>query len=446
MRRRQFLSALGAGLTGLGVGVAPGAQAAASGFDSQGDDPGSGQGALLFVPGYDSDRALSGGRPIAQDRHLGRAVPRDHDGPVTLLTRVDLESASALRAAYPIQGHAVTLAPSGGASAQLGVFGSIRDHRMIAFDAASLDLVAVSETFAPARDGGDSFTGGGHCRFLPDSGLLLTVERAPYRSYSGRLENHFGRLTLRDPATLKVVESHSCHGLHPHDLALLEGGRLVAVANYGSARNRDRSSVVPETVEPSIVVIEVASGKLLEKFLVPPAGAETRHLAAAGDDSLFVIQVAKGEPDAATAWDEDGLVERDRLSQRGEVYLPAPLLRIARQNGEARPLARGDAAGFMRHGLSILHDPVLDQIIATFPGSHSVMVADARSGAITKVLRTDRLGLRYPCGLALHPDGRRYLVTGSFENVFLFDRETHALDRPACRYLPLFRHSHIALG
>ncbi|MHA1571373.1 MAG: DUF1513 domain-containing protein [Alphaproteobacteria bacterium] len=426
MKRRQVLTGMGAGLAGVGLAAAAGMGSARAR---------QGGGTILYIPGFDSQNALSGSRPLAEDRRLGRAVPRGYDGPLTLLTRVDLDSGHAIRAAFALQGHAVTLAPAGG----VGVFSAIRDRRIIAFDTQSLDLLAVSEPFA------NDFTGGGHGLFLPESGLLLTTERAPYRAYSGRPENHYGRLTLRDPATLRVVESHSCHGLHPHDLRLLAGGRLVAVANYGSTPNRNRSSVVPEIVEPSITVIDVASGKLLEKITVPPQGAETRHLAATSKDDLFVIQVAKGEPGAAVTWKQE-TVERDRLSQRGEVYLPAPLLRIARRNGQALPVAQGDAAAFMRHGLSILYEPAHDQIIATFPGSHSVLVANAASGKITKVLRTDAMGLRYPCGLALHPDGERYIVTGSFENICLFDRATHVLDRAACRYPPLFRHSHIAVG
>ncbi|HUS52753.1 MAG TPA: DUF1513 domain-containing protein [Thermohalobaculum sp.] len=432
MWRRQFLTGLGAGIAGAGFAAANVATARAD----QARD------AILYVPGYDSGTALSAGRLIAGDRHSGRAVPRGYKGPVTLLSRVDLESGETIRAAFPVQGHSIALTPS----RDLGVFSSIRDHRMITFNARSLDLVAVSEPFAPGTDGGDPFTGGGHCKFLPESGLLLVTERAPYRTVSNRLENHYGRLTLRDPETLKVVESHSCHGLHPHDLQLLEGGRLVAVANYGRTRNRDRSSVVPEIVEPSVTVIEVASGKLLEKIVVPPQGAETRHLTAAGDDNLFVVQVAMGPPGTEATWKQKTPVARDRLSQRGEVYLPSPLLRVARRDGRPMPLAQGEAAAFMRHGLSIVHDPAHDQIIATFPGSHSVMVADAASGAITHVLRTDSIGLRYPCGVALHPDGRRYIVTGSFENIYVFDRATHRLDHDACRYLPLFHHSHILVA
>ncbi len=71
---------------------------------------------------------------------------------------------------------------------------------------------------------------------------------------------------------------------------------------------------------------------------------------------------------------------------------------------------------------------------------------DAASGAVKHVMRTDRMGLRRPRGLALHPDGVHYVVSGSWENVFVFRRGSHELVRDACRYEVLFDHSHLAIA
>ncbi len=400
-------------------------------------------GTTLFVPGYESDAALVDGLPLREDRRLGRAVPAGHDGAVTLLSRIDLTTGKAARAAYPLQGHAVVLAPR----RNTGVFASIRDRRMLAFDATSLDVIALSRPFA------EGYTGGGHARYLPDGSALLVTERAPYRAYAGRPEEHFGRITIRDPETLAVLETASCHGIHPHDLQVIGAGRYVAIANYGSTQNRNPAAVVPELVEPSITVIELASGRLVDKITVPQAHAETRHLTAVDDETYFVVQVTKGtavDGAWATPEGERGVVkEADRLAAPGEAYLAAPLLHIIRRVVGSALVVESAPDGdpsLMRQGLSILHDARHAQVIVTFPSTHCVMIADARTGEITRVLRTDAMGLRYPCGLALHPDGRRYVVTGSFENVFLFDRASHALDRTACRYLPLFRHSHVAIA
>ena len=71
---------------------------------------------------------------------------------------------------------------------------------------------------------------------------------------------------------------------------------------------------------------------------------------------------------------------------------------------------------------------------------------DAASGAVKHVMHTDRMGLRRPRGLALHPDGVHYVVSGSRENVFVFRRASHDLVREACRYEVLFDHGHLAIA
>lgn len=100
----------------------------------------------------------------------------------------------------------------------------------------------------------------------------------------------------------------------------------------------------------------------------------------------------------------------------------------------------------MRHGLSIIYDERNDQAIATYPTAHRVMAFDGASGAVTAVIDTSRMGLRYPCGIALLPDGVHYAVTGYWENLFIFERRTHRLVRDLCQYPVFFGHSHISVG
>ena len=66
------------------------------------------------------------------------------------------------------------------------------------------------------------------------------------------------------------------------------------------------------------------------------------------------------------------------------------------------------------------------------------------SGAgFKRLIRTDRFGLTFPRGLALHPDGERYAVSGSWSGLFYFRRGTHELDRAAGWSQIFFHHSHI---
>jgi hypothetical protein len=72
-----------------------------------------------------------------------------------------------------------------------------------------------------------------------------------------------------------------------------------------------------------------------------------------------------------------------------------------------------------------------DEAIATFATSHALAIVDAKTFDIKRVFRTDRLGLKFPRGIALHPDRRRYVVSGSWSGLFFFERGSHLLDRTA---------------
>ena len=97
----------------------------------------------------------------------------------------------------------------------------------------------------------------------------------------------------------------------------------------------------------------------------------------------------------------------------------------------------------MRHGLSIVYDAEADQAIATYPSANRVMVFDGASGRVVKNLDSARVGLRFPCGVTLLPDGVHYAVAGYWENLFVFERKTHRLARDLCLYPVFFGHSHI---
>lgn len=71
------------------------------------------------------------------------------------------------------------------------------------------------------------------------------------------------------------------------------------------------------------------------------------------------------------------------------------------------------------------------------------MAFDGATGGMVKRLDTRTVGLRYPAGITLLPDGEHYAVTGYWENMFVFERGSHRLSRDLCLYPLFFGHSHI---
>ncbi|RGP37711.1 DUF1513 domain-containing protein [Pseudotabrizicola alkalilacus] len=431
MERRTFLTAaVGAGMASSVSGCASVARVAAEEADVSRNL----RDTSVYVPGYITETARARGGPVTAHPRLARALSAQ-DGPARLLTRIGFDG-TVTQAVLPVMAHQVAVSPN----RRIGILCGFEARDQVAFDPVTLDMVAKSPAFA------EGWRGGGHAVFLDQGRTALVSERAPRFSAAGSsLADHHGRITIRDSDTLKVRGSYSTHGIDPHDIRLIEDDRYLVIANYGSLPDPDGFLPVPRRVaEASVTVIEVASGRLVEKWVTGRADAELRHLAAGGRDRIFAIQARLGtEADEAQAMrGHSAVYSADITSEPGITYLSAQTLKIAKGQ-RPKPMGTAVHTADMRHGLSISYDPQHDQAIATYPSSHRVMVFDGASGAVLHDVDTTASGLRYPCGVTLLPDGLHYAVTGYWENLFVYRRGSHQLVRELCLYPVFFGHSHI---
>lgn len=428
MRRRDFLTTGIGGAAGLAA-IRPVASLADAGTTVAAPTAP----AVYFLPGYRPDLAHYRGRPVPEAPEFRRQLPEGYSGEATLVTRIDEADGSIRRALLPIRGHAITLNPAGGPA-----FWNSMDRAMqLAFDPATLELVAL-------RSLGEDFVGGGHAIALPDGKHVLATERRSYASWQGDPGKHEGRLAIRDAENLRLVEAFGCGGMAPHDAVLLPDGKHVAVANYGSLLGADGWH--PEIHAPSISVVELASGRLAANFPSDDRTAEVRHLAADSDGAPLALLVRRGsiEERDALLRDVAEIYEPDGSSFDDGAYLPAPIWRPGAPPGARAiwPADRLDA----RQGQTVLYDARAGEFIAVFTASHRVIAIDAKSSRITACVDTERLGLRYPRGVGLHPDGEHYAVSGSWQDIMLFRRGTHAPAPERRIGASLFHHSHLTVG
>jgi hypothetical protein len=433
LSRRHFLTASGAA-----VATGTAAQAPARAQTGQGDAAGpsdADRSAAIYVPGYYAGNAWANGKKVVEHPVLARGL-KPTDEHARLLSRIGLDG-SIRQAVLPVYAHDVAIAPD----RSVGVLCGFNAGGHVAFDPDTLDVAALG---APFKRG---WNGGGHAQFLSDGHGVLLSERAPFKSLRNKLESHHGRITIRDPSTMKILESYSTHGIDPHDIRLVEDGRYLIIANYGSVIEKasGRKAVPRRVIEASITTIEVATGKLMDKQLTGSRNTELRHLAAADRDSVFAIQALLGDEEALARQNQfaDIIYEADITTSRDSPYLSAATLKFSGDG--APPVAMGDEAAtrLMQHGLSIKYDAKHHQVIASYPTTHRVMVFDASEGALLQIIDTSSMGLRYPCGVTLLPDESHYAVTGFWENLFVFERGTHRLVRDLCLYPMFFGHSHI---
>jgi hypothetical protein len=388
----------------------------------------------IYVPGYFPDSAYANGKPLSQNRRFNRAV---RGQPLyKMLTRVGFDG-STRQTLLPVAAHDVEVAPD----RSIGVLCSMDGEQHTAFDPETLELAAIGPSL------GEGWRGGGHAIYLDGGGTVVLSERAPYQAYQGKADRHYGRLTIRDPKTLKIAETYSTYGIDPHDIRLTADGRYVVAANYGSTVSADTGmyTIPRNVVQASITVIELSSGRLVDKRITGRSDTELRHLAAGPLDRIFAIQSRYGtdHDDSRQLAGEDIAYETDITTDPGYNYMAAATLKYDALRNRLTEMGDAKAARLMRHGLSIRYDDIHDEAIATYPTTHHVMVFDGATGAVSNVIDTRTMGLRYPAGVTFLPDGKHYCVTGHWENLFVFERGTHRLVRDLCLYPVFFGHSHI---
>lgn len=133
----------------------------------------------------------------------------------------------------------------------------------------------------------------GHGAFSPDGRLLYATENV--------LGSGEGTLGIYDAeAGYQRVGERPTHGPGPHDLAFLPGREHMVVANGGTRTHpgTGREILNPDAMEPSLVLLDVASGQAIHKVELGAEmkGLSIRHLAAAGDrETVFACQW-EGDP------------------------------------------------------------------------------------------------------------------------------------------------------
>ncbi len=400
-------------------------------------DASSARHATYLVPGYRAEIASYRGRPAGEAPELRADFPKGYDGGVTLATRVSEADGAAARALLPVIGHHIAADPLG----KRAWFSGMNAEHSVAFDIAAMRLERIVK---PHTDG---FVTGGHAAFTPDGRYLLATERRRFDRPFQRADERHGRLVVRDARTLAVLASHDCFGIAPHDVRLTQDGKYAAIANYGSV-DLPLAGSKPTILEASLTVLELASGRLVHKWVAPMRDAELRHVAAHGLDRVAAVAFRMGgeAEERALSASRDGVFEPDILAEHGRVYLPAPVVMFgADRPGGGAIAAMPEDPLLARQGQSVVYDPVHDEMIVTFGTSHTLIVFGAADGRVRKLLRLDRLGLRYPRGIGLHPDGEHYAVSGGWQGIYLFRRGAHVIARDRTLHPLLFDHSHMTV-
>lgn len=115
----------------------------------------------------------------------------------------------------------------------------------------------------------------GHGAFSPDGRILYASEND--------FDANRGMIGLYDATNrFARIGEFETYGVGPHDMTVTDDGRMLVVANGGIETHPDtgRTKLNLKSMQPSLTLIDAATGGLIEKHALPPQWAQvsTRHV------------------------------------------------------------------------------------------------------------------------------------------------------------------------
>lgn len=203
----------------------------------------------------------------------------------------------------------------------------------------------------------------GHAILSPDGRSLFTTEND--------IATGQGLIGIYDSTSLTRLGEIPSYGIGPHELLWLEPGKVLAVANGGilTLPETGRLKLNLEHMAPSVVLLDMPSGRFIQEHALDDRSLSLRHLARCADGTLGIAIQAES-PD-------------------GREVADAPLLAILRHGrlrlAEAPPGLGGYGASIVAHG---------NRFLVTALQSDTIVQWNSNGEVVRET------GLRRPAGLA----------------------------------------------
>lgn len=174
----------------------------------------------------------------------------------------------------------------------------------------------------------------GHGAYAPSGEFVFTPEHD--------FERVRGVVVVRDARTFAVVGEVNTRGIDPHELAWLPGGQSLLVANGGIMTHprtfRRKLNIC--SMDPSLCVLDAASGECKEQWRLPDHLLSIRHVAMTSDGTTAVGLQYEGDKQRVP-----GIVALYRPQAIGEKFhlLTAPPQETRRFAGYVASIAISEA-------------------------------------------------------------------------------------------------------
>lgn len=127
-------------------------------------------------------------------------------------------------------------------------------------------------------------------------GVLSTKHNVLLTSENDFANGH-GRIVLRDSENYQILEQYDSGGIGPHQLGLMPDGESLVIANGGIETHPDqpRKKLNINSMSPNLAYLNIASGKIEDKFSLDNHKLSIRHLAVSKQGKVIAGLQYQGE-------------------------------------------------------------------------------------------------------------------------------------------------------
>ncbi|MBQ4847255.1 DUF1513 domain-containing protein [Pseudoalteromonas sp. MMG005] len=239
----------------------------------------------------------------------------------------------------------------------------------------------------------------GHGVLTESGDFLYTTENRFDKSYQA----YEGVIVVRNTTTYAIEAEFLSGGVGPHQLALMNQGNTIVVANGGIHTHpaSPRTKLNIESMKPNISYLDTVSGKLMGSFSPPNNQLSTRHLCVSNDDKVYIGCQYQGAKHHIQP-----LIFSHKLSDESEL--------------EALNTELNTWRVFNQYTASLAIDPMNKRLAVTSPRGGVISYWDIQTDSLLEVTKQrDCAGIASSNGQFMGSTGRGDLILQDQRNVRL---------------------------
>jgi hypothetical protein len=227
----------------------------------------------------------------------------------------------------------------------------------------------------------------GHCLYDPSRNAILTTEQRVL--HEAHHDRHKGVVSVRDPLTLKVLQTFDSYGFSPHDLIYTANGDIAICNTSGGELSFSNSQTFWQPENRNVAIVSPNDFSLIKRIEMPNRYLAPGHIKL-HKDTLVVSGIYSYMNDVDFLWDHVN-------------WNPI----VVDKNGKATEFIQGSYVAEVMDSefLSTAVHEEFEIVAMTIPGKNTVNIWSLKDQSFLA-----HINLPLPKGIHVHPRTKDFMV------------------------------------